>query len=269
MLIRRRESIPGSDPGRWIAGGVAAGARPPSPEEASPMVESLQDLQGLLTDPAAPIPYLGTLFNLVVAAILSALIGEAYVRWGDVLSNRRAFARNFVPIALTTTLIITVVKTSVALSLGLVGALSIIRFRTAIKDPQELAFIFLTISVGLGLGADQPVVTTLSVLFILAVIGLRRLRGRQGGGDGENLYLTVASGAENGPDLTDITAVLKRHCSEVGLKRFDAAEGGIEAAFDVALAGLEPLAACRRDLQGLDPAMRVVFVDQAGLAGLD
>ena len=47
-------------------------------------------------------------------------------------------------------LIITVVKTSLALSLGLVGALSIVRFRSAIKDPEELLYLFFSIAIGIG-----------------------------------------------------------------------------------------------------------------------
>ena len=56
---------------------------------------------------------------------------------------------------MTTLLVIAVVKSSLALSLGLVGALSIVRFRTPIKEPEELAYIFLAIALGLCLGADQ------------------------------------------------------------------------------------------------------------------
>ena len=62
-------------------------------------------------------------------------------------------------LAVTTMFIITVVKSSLALSLGLVGALSIVRFRAAIKEPEELTYLFFAISIGLGLGADQRVVT--------------------------------------------------------------------------------------------------------------
>ena len=161
------------------------------------------------------------------------------------------------------------VKSSLALSLGLVGALSIIRFRTAIKDPQELAFLFLAISIGLGFGADQRLVTTLSALVILGIIGLRARPGRGVDRGGENLYLNLASRGPGGADLPAIAAALARHCVEVDLKRFDASGDGIEAAFLVSLTGLDGLDACRAELQGLDPAMRLVFVDQEGLGGLD
>ena len=48
-----------------------------------------------------------------------------------------------------------IVKNSIALSLGLVGALSIVRFRAAIKEPEELTYLFLVIATGLGTGSGQ------------------------------------------------------------------------------------------------------------------
>ena len=57
------------------------------------------------------------------------------------------------------------VKSSLALSLGLVGALSIVRFRAAIKEPEELIYLFLTIAAGLGTGAGQIKITIFGVIF--------------------------------------------------------------------------------------------------------
>ena len=62
-------------------------------------------------------------------------------------------------IIITIMVVITIVKSSLALSLGLVGALSIVRFRTAIKEPEELAYTFFAIAIGLGAGADQIIIT--------------------------------------------------------------------------------------------------------------
>ncbi|MCI0696355.1 DUF4956 domain-containing protein [candidate division KSB1 bacterium] len=89
------------------------------------------------------------------SAVLAYLLSLVYAQYGHALSNRKMFARNFVMITMTTMLIITIVKASLALSLGLVGALSIVRFRAAIKEPEELAYLFLAIGIGLGFGADQ------------------------------------------------------------------------------------------------------------------
>jgi hypothetical protein len=77
---------------------------------------------------------------------------------------------NVLPLlSLVTFLVILVVKTSLALSLGLVGALSIVRFRAPIKEPMELTFIFIAIAIGLGTGAGKPVVTAMVVFCILAL----------------------------------------------------------------------------------------------------
>ena len=71
---------------------------------------------------------------------------------------------------MATMLIITIVKSSLSLSLGLVGALSVVRFRTAIKEPEELSYAFLAIAVGIGLGANQILITILGSSIILLII---------------------------------------------------------------------------------------------------
>src|SRR5687768_8190289 len=83
--------------------------------------------------------------NMLLAAVLTYTLSLFYIRFGTAMSNRRKFARNFMLLALTTMMIIHIVQTSVALSLGLVGALSIVRFRAAIKEPEELAYLFLNV----------------------------------------------------------------------------------------------------------------------------
>ena len=67
-------------------------------------------------------------------------------------------------------IIINIVKSSLALSLGLVGALSIVRFRTALKEPEELGFIFLSVAIGLGLGADKALITIVGCLITFIAI---------------------------------------------------------------------------------------------------
>ena len=104
----------------------------------------------------------------MVLFCLLIIVAWYYVRYGTSLSNRSQFAPILPLLTLITLLVITIVKSSLALSLGLVGALSIVRFRTAIKDPEELIFLFLAIAIGLGLGADQrvPTVAALAVIML-------------------------------------------------------------------------------------------------------
>ena len=112
------------------------------------------------------------LVNLGLVLLLGQVLVWHYQRFSPVLSNKRKVSRVFVFIAATTLLVIAIVQSSLALSLGLVGALSIIRFRTPIKEPEELAYLFLSIGLGLGLGANQRLITVLVFVVILAYMGL-------------------------------------------------------------------------------------------------
>ena len=105
--------------------------------------------------------------GLILAGILSFIIQITYLKFSTSLSNKYDFAKNFIVLGLTTTLVITIVKSSLALSLGLVGALSIVRFRAAIKEPEELVYLFLIIAIGLGCGAGQLKITFIGVIFAI------------------------------------------------------------------------------------------------------
>ncbi|MDC0531508.1 DUF4956 domain-containing protein, partial [Alphaproteobacteria bacterium] len=108
--------------------------------------------------------------------LLVSIISWYYKKYSQVIGGKTYIGSVLPIIGLTVFLVITVVKSSLALSLGLVGALSIVRFRTPIKEPEELGFLFLTIAVGLGFGAGFQLVTTVVVLAIL--IFLRIFSGK-------------------------------------------------------------------------------------------
>ena len=110
------------------------------------------------------------LTSLITVAILSFLIQIFYIRFSSTLSNRYGFSKVFVVLGVTTCIVIMVVKNSLALSLGLVGALSIVRFRAAIKEPEELVYLFLIIAAGLGCGAGQINITIIGIVFSLIII---------------------------------------------------------------------------------------------------
>ena len=112
----------------------------------------------------------GFFISLLCAAILSFFVQLFYIKYSSSLSNRKEFSKNFVILAVTTCIVIMIVKSSLALSLGLVGALSIVRFRAAIKEPEELVYLFLIIAIGLGCGANQLVITTVGIVFALILI---------------------------------------------------------------------------------------------------
>jgi len=108
--------------------------------------------------------------SLILAGFLSFIIQITYLKFSTSLSNKFDFSKIFIILGLTTTLVITIVKSSLALSLGLVGALSIVRFRAAIKEPEELVYLFLIIATGLGCGAGQLKITLIGILFAILII---------------------------------------------------------------------------------------------------
>jgi len=200
--------------------------------------------------------------NLILAAVLSLILSVAYVRFGRALSNRRRFAQNFLLLAVTTTLIISIVKSSVALSLGLVGALSIVRFRAAIKEPEELVFLFLAISVGLGLGAGQTWVTLVAFGVILGIITIQHLFRRKT--IASNLFLTISGPAAANLTPTQIEKVLQEH-GVAGLQRYDATPDTVEATFRVVFPDTARLDQCQQRLRELGEGIRVSYVAEREL----
>ena len=204
------------------------------------------------------------LLNLGIGVLLSLVVRWHFNRFGSTLSNREEFAQVFPFVSLTTILIITVVKSSLALSLGLVGALSIVRFRTPIKEPEELAYLFISIAVGLGLGANQTIATVIAALFILAVMALLKIR--RTGNENKNLFLSIdwqGKGQDPPVDfLEKITSIITRHVSVCDVRRFDVRSHSIEATYFLDIDGITELNALTNDLRQEFPSAGVSFIDQ-------
>jgi|TARA_B110000261_G_C12953339_1_gene305396 hypothetical protein len=119
------------------------------------------------------------LSNFIIAILLSfflaSLIKLAYMKVSRSLNDKEHFSEIFVPLAIITTLVITVVKFSLALSLGLVGALSIVRFRAAIKEPEELVYLFFVIGIGLANGANQFLIASIATIITVTILYLRKI----------------------------------------------------------------------------------------------
>jgi uncharacterized membrane protein YhiD involved in acid resistance len=201
--------------------------------------------------------------SLAIAALLGALLGQAYIRFGRSLSNRRLFASNFLLLTVTTTLIITIVKSSLALSLGLVGALSIVRFRAAIKEPEELAFLFLAISVGLGLGAGQALITVVALIVILGLIAIRSLARKTP--PQANLYLTVTSPSPGKLTASQILGAFAASGAIASLKRYDETPELLEASFLVDFTEVSKLEDFGQRLRELSQGVRLSCLDDGGI----
>ncbi|MBL0328840.1 MAG: DUF4956 domain-containing protein [Bacteroidetes bacterium] len=201
----------------------------------------------------------GFIFSFLVCALLSFLLGRLYVKYGNSLSNRKSFSRNFIVLAITTMFIISVVKSSLALSLGLVGALSIVRFRSAIKEPEELTYLFLTIAIGLGCGAGLTILTLIAFIGFVIVIWFNNRFQKET--ENQSLYLTVNSNNPASVDLSKIVAELKKTCSSIKLKRSDENTNAVEASFYVEFDDIEQLEKTKQALKSIHPSVSVTFMD--------
>jgi uncharacterized membrane protein YhiD involved in acid resistance len=175
------------------------------------------------------------------------------------------FAHNFILIGMTTMLIISIVKASLALSLGLVGALSIVRFRAAIKEPEELSYLFLTIGIGLGLGANQRLITITSFLIIIGIIVGRRYFQRKDGEGFNNLVLAVSSHNPNRAGLEEIVEILKKNCVSLAMKRMDEKKDILEVSFMVEFKDFDQFIQSKKELQALNEAIDITYLDNKGI----
>ena len=210
---------------------------------------------------AAPLSLFPLVVNLGIGLLLALALRWHFERFGSTLSNRTEFSQIFPFITMTTILIITVVKSSLALSLGLVGALSIVRFRTPIKEPEELAYLFMAIAMGLGLGADQVAPTVVAGLLILSFVGL--LRWRRRGEEGKNLYLSLDwSGGDSQPSIDAVNELLDRHANLADLRRVDSRDGALEMTYFIDVEQSADVSSLIEALGNAFPGIGVSFIDQ-------
>ena len=216
-----------------------------------------------LTQPA-PLALDTLAINLLLSIVLASTVAGFYTRYGRSLSNRSSFARNLPPLALTTVLIISIIKSSLALSLGLVGALSIVRFRTAIKEPEELVYLFISIAIGLGLGADQRIPTILALLIILIYFALRRSLSPRP--QRNNLFFNVITpGGES--TFAKINEILLKRVKAADLRRLDSRTDNLQATYLVQLPDDQALVTLMDDLRANLPACEFSFVEQDNTLG--
>ena len=131
---------------------------------------------------------LDTILGLAAALVIGLFIFLVYKKTLTGVMYSDGFALTLVGLALVTTLVIMAVTSNVVLSLGMVGALSIVRFRTAIKEPVEIVFLFWSLAVGIVIGAGMiplAVIGSAVIGVILLFFGNRKVR--------DNPYILVIS----------------------------------------------------------------------------
>ena len=214
------------------------------------------------------------IFNIFVGAILALIIKIHFKKFSSTLTNKNQFSNIFPIILLTTLLVIFIVKSSLALSLGLVGALSIVRFRTPIKEPEELGYLFLTIGAGLGLGANQTVPTVSAVIGILIIISLFKINLFKNISDDKekNIFLNLEYNTKSKKQkdllIQDVNEIIKKNSIESDLRRLDIKGSSIDLAFLVSLENLKSLQVIVKSLEKNYPDITINYIDQKQLPSI-
>ena len=136
------------------------------------------------------------IYNFVAACILSLMIYISYRVSHSGAVYSRKFNVSLVMLALVTTLVMNVIGNNIALSLGMVGALSIVRFRTAIKDPRDTAYIFWAIAIGITCGVSYYTIAgigTFIIFVFLILFGVVR--------DNERIMIVMKTEADKVEEL--------------------------------------------------------------------
>jgi len=197
----------------------------------------------------------------VICALLLFILSIIYTRFGQSISNRSQLSKVLVIVGLTTFIIISIVKSSLALSLGLVGALSIVRFRTAIKEPEELGYFFMAISIGLGMGANQ-LLPTLIGFVILMIIVMLQSGASLGNSITQTLLIAIPGNDVQKTKLVEeVSGIIEKSSLQLEIKRVQINEDLISMNFLVNVKSIEKLNEINQGLLTLSPKIETTFLD--------
>ena len=202
---------------------------------------------------------------MLIGGCLGLYVRLLYRRFGMTVSNRDSFSGLFPLLTVAIILVIFVVKSSLALSLGLVGALSIVRFRAAIKEPEELIYLFFCIAVGLALGAEYLLLAVGGTLMFTLFVLLRHRGGRKG--RSQTLLLTI-SGAHADVfdgDQEKITAAVGEVAGAFRVQRLEVDDDQVQFRATVTPESQEQIGAMVAALRTRLPACRVSYVNLENL----
>ncbi len=131
-----------------------------------------EELLALLAANTGALTLQDILLNFLIAGLLGVVIYLSYRVSHTATVYSAKFNVSLIMLALITTLVMNVIGNNIALSLGMVGALSIVRFRTAIKDPRDTAYIFWAVAVGICCGVQEYLISAIGsgVIFLFMLL---------------------------------------------------------------------------------------------------
>ena len=195
---------------------------------------------------------------LLAALLAGAIIAAVYKKTYRGVLYSPSFALTLILLCLVTTPVVMCIGSNIALSMGMVGALSIVRFRTAVKDPLDTAYMFWALTMGILLGANAYVIAIVAVLgisVIMLAISYLRLRSPNG-------YLLVLHYDEYAQ--SDIENELRRSVRFHRMRSKTVTHSGAEMTVEIRLDHRANIVSQMLDINGVHDATLVACQTEAG-----
>ena len=196
--------------------------------------------------------------GLVMGCIVGLIIAFVYKRCYRGVLYSPTFAMTLMMLTLITTPVVMCIKSDIALSMGMVGALSIVRFRTAVKDPMDTAYMFWALTMGILLGAElyiHALAVVLGISVILMLMTFIRFRN-------PNSYLLVVHYDDYAEQ--EITQLLRRTVRQRKLRSKTVTRSGAEMTVEVRLDSKQDLVSAVLNIEGVHDATLVACQVEAG-----
>jgi len=198
------------------------------------------------------------IIGLVMGCIVGLIIAFVYKRCYRGVLYSPTFSMTLMMLTLITTPVVMCIKSDIALSMGMVGALSIVRFRTAVKDPMDTAYMFWALTMGILLGAELYVHALAVVLGISVIlIAMTSIRFRN-----PNAYLLVVHYDDYAE--SEITQLLRRTVRQRKLRSKTVTRSGAEMTVEVRLDSKQDLVSAVLNIEGVHDATLVACQVEAG-----
>ena len=196
------------------------------------------------------------LFSMLLAAVFGFLISWIYRRNYRGVMYSGNFSFTLIMMTLVTTPVVLCIQHSLALSMGMVGALSIVRFRTAVKEPLDSAYVFWALTTGILLGAGQFLLASVALLMIAILLtAMVNIQTKS-----INSYLLVVRmSAEAERAVAQVVGGIRIQ----KLKSKTASAAGVEATYEVRVDKPDALLNKIQSIQGVRDATLVAYMGEA------
>jgi len=214
----------------------------------------------------------GTILALLLAFVLGQLIGWAYIWSHSGLSYSKSFTQSLVLMTVVVSLVMFVIGNSIITAFGLLGALALIRFRNVLKDTRDTVFVFISLVVGMAVGAQRFMTAIIGTVMLLLVVSYLSITsfGSLGRYDG---YLTCRLSrrpTDTGGSEThaEMARLVRRFCRAVKLvsTRQIAVDDQAEFVYQIGLRDRDRGPELLTQLRGVDGIEHASIVVHSGLA---